>query len=1059
MAEPGDRARPGDPSDALEPAGFFVLRTPLLPLDALRDWTAPDGPAGDGEHLRGHLARIVAHPAVRDALFVASPDLESGIAAWLSAPGSERSRKVELALVRYVSRMAARPTPFGLFAGCSLGSVAGATRLRLPATACYRRHTRLDMGFVADLCERLGRDEHLWKELTYRPNTSLYPAGGRLHYVESRIEGGRRAFHLVAVEPTPHLERVLRAAGAGGATPAQLAAVLVDDEIDEQDAGEYIAELVQTQVLVSELEPAVTGDHPARLLEGRLAPHRAGGAAAAALREANARLARIDRAGVGASPADYRAAAEPLRALPAEPDIARIFQVDLTKPAPDLRLAPLVAEEVCRAVRTLREMTAAPADRLQPFRDAFIERYDQREVPLAEALDEQLGIGFPALDPREARAPAPGRQAFLLERVFELIARGGTELVLGPGDVEPLRVPAPAALPSSTAAMFSIAAVSAEAVDRGEFQLVLHGVMGPAGTSLLGRFCYADEGLRDAVAGFHRAEEARSPAAIHAEVVHLPEGRLGNILHRPVMREHEIPFLAAPAVGPEHQIPVDDLLVCVRDGRIVLRSKARDRQVVPRLTSAHNFAAPRNLALYRFLCTLQAQDGTAPFWDWGPLREAPFLPRVRIGRVVVARAAWRMSKAEIAALGESRGDAAVAEARRWRERRRLPRWVLLADGDNQMPVDFENALSVRSFLHLVRGRASATLFEMLPGPDDLPVEGPEGRFTHEIILPLLARRPAAAAPAAGAPAVASARRRLVPGSEWLFVKIYSGAAVLDRLLRDEVAAVVGRLLRADPAMRWFFIRYRDPHEHLRLRFGGSAGWLRDAVLPEVQALAERLCSAGLAWRVQHDTYEREIERYGGLEGTLAAERLFQADSEAVLGLLREYPGDDGLAGRRLLATRGVDRLMSDFGLGPERKAALLRSLPRPDGATLARWSAEYRRQRPEVERALAPMDTVAPELRNGGAILLQRSRRIREVAEELAGLERGGVLTQPVETLVLSFTHMHCNRLLRTEQPQQERQIYDVLQRYHASRVARGIAGPAETLAERPETAAWRSCE
>jgi thiopeptide-type bacteriocin biosynthesis protein len=42
--------------------------------------------------------------------------------------------------------------------------------------------------------------------------------------------------------------------------------------------------------------------------------------------------------------------------------------------------------------------------------------------------------------------------------------------------------------------------------------------------------------------------------------------------------------------------------------------------------------------------------------------------------------------------------------------------------------------------------------------------------------------------------------------------------------------------------------------------------------------------SGLLSRFQLDTYEREVERYGGAAGITPAEKLFHADSEAALAV-------------------------------------------------------------------------------------------------------------------------------------------------------------------------------
>src|SRR5262249_26553695 len=164
-----------------------------------------------------------------------------------------------------------------------------------------------------------------------------------------------------------------------------------------------------------------------------------------------------------------------------------------------------------------------------------------------------------------------------------------------------------------------------EALAAGDFRVLLQGGSGPSGARLLGRFCHADLELHEHVEQHLRAEEALEPDAVFAEVVHLPEGRLGNILARPVLRAYEIPYLGRAGVPADRQIPVSDLRVSVASGQVVLRSERLGRRVIPRLTSAHNFRASQGI--YAFLCALQAQ-GTAGAlgWDWGPLGEAPVLP-------------------------------------------------------------------------------------------------------------------------------------------------------------------------------------------------------------------------------------------------------------------------------------------------------------------------------------------------------------------------------------------------------------------------------------------------
>ena len=72
--------------------------------------------------------------------------------------------------------------------------------------------------------------------------------------------------------------------------------------------------------------------------------------------------------------------------------------------------------------------------------------------------------------------------------------------------------------------------------------------------------------------------------------LYLPEGRTGKLIARPVLRDHELAYLGRSGAPAEAVLDPSDLMVSVRGERIVLRSRRLGREVIPRLTSAHNFA-------------------------------------------------------------------------------------------------------------------------------------------------------------------------------------------------------------------------------------------------------------------------------------------------------------------------------------------------------------------------------------------------------------------------------------------------------------------------------------
>ena len=1075
-----------DRTYAFAPSGFFALRSPLLPFDEL-DASSADleamhamgdpreleqALARDRARLRARLREILARPEIAEALFVASPGLFDALGSWRADPDSRKGKRAEDSLVRYLQRMTCRPTPFGLFSGCSVGVVDGTaeTRLRLAPRAGYQRHTRLDMDYLFALCEDLGRDPALRRELAYRPNSSLYRAAGRMRYAEARLAGKARSHLLVALDPTPYLDATL-ARAAAGAKPAELAAALVaadaDGEVTREEAGEYVDQLIETQVLVSDLTPAVTGPEAVHGLEEQLAALPAGQTAAAALAGARDTLAALDAGGLGAAPERYHAIAGALRELPTGVELSRLFQVDLVKPAGELRLGAAVVDELQRGLSILHRLFARSRQEVfDRFRQDFVERYGEgRLVPLVEALDDETGIGFdrseqrhssPLLDglalgpqPSGGNVPWGRLQAWQLRKLATALAHGEQEIELTEKDAETLALRDAQPLPDALEVMAVLAAGSEDDVAEGRFRLLWKGSGGPSGGRILGRFCHADAELDARLREHLAAEEAARPDAIFAEVVHLPQGRIGNILSRPVLRDYEIPFLGRSGAPPERQIPVDDLLVTVAQQRIVLRSARLGREVIPRLTSAHNFSF--GLGIYRFLCGLQGQGVIVGLgWSWGPLEAAAFLPRVRSGRVVLQRARWRLSEEEIQALCAGAGASRFAAAQRMRAERRMPRRVLLADADNELLVDFDNVLSVEAWLDVVEGRAEALLVELFPEPAELCARGPEGKFVHELVVPFVRSREAAAPAASPTPPAATAvpavtvRRSFLPGSEWLYAKLYLGTSTADAVLRDAIGPLVRGVHASGAAGSWFFIRYGDPHWHLRVRFHGAPERLTADVLPMLQEAAAPLLADGRLWRMQLDTYDREIERYGGPAGIGVAERLFHADSEAVLSIVEMLEGDEGAGMRWRLAVCGIDRLLDDLRFDAGGKRAILHQVR--DGffrefgggkPLRVQLDRKQRAERRALEALLDPARNAADDLAAGLAILRRRSERHAAAAAELRRLEHARRLTMPVAQIAPSLIHMQVNRLIRSAQRAHELVLYDLLASIYDSRAAR----------------------
>lgn len=122
-----------------------------------------------------------------------------------------------------------------------------------------------------------------------------------------------------------------------------------------------------------------------------------------------------------------------------------------------------------------------------------------------------------------------------------------------------------------------------------------------------------------------------------------------------------------------------------------------------------------------------------------------------------------------------------------------------------------------------------------------------------------------------------------PGSKWLFYKLYCGRKGADELLVNHIYRIVSLLYRQGMIEKWFFIRYFDPDFHVRVRFCLKRQEDVHYVISTMYDKLRVLIKEKIIWKIQIDTYERELERYPNIDN---AENVFCIDSDMILHILR-----------------------------------------------------------------------------------------------------------------------------------------------------------------------------
>ncbi|MFD5111781.1 lantibiotic dehydratase [Streptomyces sp. NPDC058391] len=796
------------------------------------------------------------------AVTAASPDLTSRveqICAGRPLPAPTVRRTV-LAVLRYLLRARTRATPFGLFAGVAAVRIGTAPALRVGTG--HHAVARPDAANSTALVDRFEQHPALRPHLMLLASTLAVERDGYVvveHRPSGIVGGGPEHVHVRVTAP-------VREALDGARTPilwGDLAAKLSSGFPSAAPAAvdKLLSGLVKQRVLLTSLRPAMTVADPlAGLLEHaqHLAP-----AEAAEIREI--------------------------------PRPALDLRVDW-----DLTVPTAVAHEVAAAAEALTRL--APRAALTGWAEwhgRFLERYGPRAiVPVVDAID---ALGYPpgslgaTTQPRPA--PLPDRDSRLIRLAHTAGMRGRLEVKLDDAAIEDLATTdAGHPVQPSTEMTVRIDAASVADLQQGEFTLHVVGVARSAGATagrFLGMLDDADRRrMTEAYAGLpgvHRgaliAQISSTPLSVRAE----------NVARAPQVSDLVISL--GDYQSPDTSlVPVTDLAVTADVDRLHLVSLSRHRPVHTLLLNAVDLGHHSH-PLARFLAEAPvALAVPCTGFMWGTAASnLPFLPALRYGRTILSPARWLLTRDDLPAASTPwpQWDDTLT---RWRRLVHLPERVYLGEADQCMALDLTEP-SHRALLRTHLDRDGKVTLRPAPQPEDM---GWTGSRAHEVVIPLAADQKVAPVRAPG-PVVSREHGHLPGCDNRIYLQLHGHRDRQDPLLTRHLPTLLDEL----GTPQWWFVRYRDPDDHLRVRLTCAPGTL-GSVFEHIGEWTRRLRRHGLITHASVETYHPETARFGGPTAIDAGERYFTADSAAAMAQLAAQAGTGAPDARAMTAASMVD---------------------------------------------------------------------------------------------------------------------------------------------------------
>lgn len=271
------------------------------------------------------------------------------------------------------------------------------------------------------------------------------------------------------------------------------------------------------------------------------------------------------------------------------------------------------------------------------------------------------------------------------------------------------------------------------------------------------------------------------------------------------------------------------------------------------------------------------------------------------------------------------------------------------------------------------------------------------------------------------------KRSFLPGNHWVYLKIYTGIKTADLILEKVIQPLTDLFLEEHKVNRWFFIRYRDPASHIRLRLSLNSPEHYHHILTQLVAGMEKYVDSGEISNIVNDTYIREIERYG--ETTMShAETLFWHNSLLTLQFLWAEDED-----KLIIIMFYIDQLLSGINLPVAQKLAWIKDYNqyfkeefRADKKLNRQLDKKYRMFFPKFSEFLQSSEFT--EIRE--QILTNIASSKKELAEIVTEYKNSPE-PKSLQIFFQSIFHMAINRLFISEQRLFEMVVYDYLHRYY----------------------------
>lgn len=517
---------------------------------------------------------------------------------------------------------------------------------------------------------------------------------------------------------------------------------------------------------------------------------------------------------------------------------------------------------------------------LTQFVRNFRKRFEDKEIPLLQALDPEIGVGYDDLEQaginddfiaqlntkKKKEGDTEGLKS-VLSRKLEAQRFNSTEpILLNKLQIKPFEKVSP--LPNSTSVLMSVV----------DDLIFIDQIGGTTANALSGRFTMASPKVEACCSATAAGEQGANTDVLFFDVAYMVEATVDNINRRKLVYDHQLSILNFDTSA--NPLTLNDIQISVRGSEVMLRSKKLNKRIVPKMASAYNYSRS-DLSVFRLLCDLQhhQQQTSLSVTLEGLFPNLNYYPRLQYQNIVLSASKWKIEKQNLT--DANKQLVSVKACRNYLKALGINGYFKTGLSDQTLCFNLESDNDISAFLQYMQKQTSVYLEEVVL-PVKSTVVNEEGKpYMAQFILNLYHQEKIYNSITEQAQ-TATVQEIFPPGREWLYFEIFCHQQRADQILVEIISAFV--MTYQQLIKSWFFIRYNENGNHIRFRMllnnEEDGQKLTSLLINDLEAYL----TAGLIADIQLRTYKRELLRYGA-DLITTVETHFCTDSTYVLSVL------------------------------------------------------------------------------------------------------------------------------------------------------------------------------